>query len=62
MFNTWNAGRASPRHCARAAWAKAVQISQTEYSDEGPFHWSGRKFIVQSQSARRIVQQERSAA
>jgi hypothetical protein len=48
MFNTWNAGRASPRHCARAAWAKAVQTFQIEYSDEGPFHWSGRKFIVQS--------------
>jgi hypothetical protein len=47
MFNTWNASRASPHHCARAAWAKAVQNFRIDFSDEGPFHWSGRKFIVQ---------------
>jgi O-methyltransferase len=48
LFNTYNASRASSRHSARAAWAKAVRQHEIEFSDEGTFHWSGRKFIVQS--------------
>jgi hypothetical protein len=46
LFNDFNSGRASPRHCSRAAWSKAIADFDIEYSDEGRFHWNGRKFIV----------------
>jgi hypothetical protein len=48
LFNSYNLSRASPDHSARAAWADAAEAFDLRFSDEGPYQWNGRKFIVQS--------------
>lgn len=46
FFDDWNCNNADPGCGERRAWADIVRARKIIYSDEGPYSWNGRKFIV----------------
>ena len=46
LFDDWNANRARRDLGERRAWAEAVDRYGIEFSDEGPYGFACRKFIV----------------
>ena len=48
MFEDYNVHAASPEFSSRRAWAEASSKYKVNYSDEGPYNWGGRKFIIHS--------------
>ena len=46
MFADYNVNRASPEFSSRRAWREVVADFDVRFSDEGPYNWGGRRFIV----------------
>lgn len=46
LFDDWNCSRASPSTGERRAWQELTEKHSIEFSDEGSYSCSGRKFIV----------------